>query len=707
MAAGCEAGEEPVEQVPSSPEQEAGEAPILEAAPWFELPEDWSSRHPTLSPNAQLETHLLLLAEQAAEAHPGDGGGRVWLERVDPVGPASQEGGRPWRRGDDASAKPVLPAATTHRFELVFEVGPLGVTEGGVLFVAAEAFWDWSPAQHVDPEAPGFTTGEVVRGDARLAPDASGAGFEVVGAPLVEGDRIRFVYGAGPFGAQIDRYAERDAEIGVAVDADGDGYRRFTDEGARLDVAARRAARLVAYGPAELAPGDALTLRVSLVDAQGNRTNRLADGAPPNGPDRGRVVLEIRPLPESTIAFGPPRKVDVPDWQDGSASVSLGEVSGEGVLRLEVRGTGRLAGFAATLPPIVARRAPRRLVWGDLHGHTGLSDGTGRPEDYFRYAREVARLDVVALTDHDHWGMRPLALDPEATRGVFDTTDAAEELDRFVTIPGYEWTSWLHGHRHVLYFDPAGSEPRPEIFSAVDDATDRPDELWSALRGRNALTFAHHSAGDPVAVNWRFRPDPALEPVTEVASVHGQSESMEMPVPVRGAIPGWFVLDALRAGYRYGFVGSGDSHDGHPGLPQIAGGHGGLAGLFVERLDREAVKDALLRRHTFATNGIRPFLEVSIDDVPMGGTLPAADGEHTLRIRYEATDTIDRIELVRSGRIAALEPEKPLSVDLERRIPALLPGEFHYVRIRQADGGNAWSSPIFVDAPRASETGAD
>ena len=35
---------------------------------------------------------------------------------------------------------------------------------------------------------------------------------------------------------------------------------------------------------------------------------------------------------------------------------------------------------------------PTRLYWADLHGHTRHSDGTGTPYDYFRYARDVARL---------------------------------------------------------------------------------------------------------------------------------------------------------------------------------------------------------------------------------------------------------------------------------------------------------------------------
>jgi len=32
------------------------------------------------------------------------------------------------------------------------------------------------------------------------------------------------------------------------------------------------------------------------------------------------------------------------------------------------------------------------------------------------------------------------------------------------------------------------------------------------LRGKQALTFAHHSAGGPIATNWAIPPDPELEP---------------------------------------------------------------------------------------------------------------------------------------------------------------------------------------------------
>ena len=102
----------------------------------------------------------------------------------------------------------------------------------------------------------------------------------------------------------------------------------------------------------------------------------------------------------------------------------------------------------------------------------------------------------------------------------------------------------------MLYF-----EDRAEIFSAIDPRYDTPPRLWSALAGLPALTFAHHSAGGPIATNWDFPPDPVLEPLTEVSSVHGSSEAADSPRVVADAIAGNFVRDALDRGYRLGFIG--------------------------------------------------------------------------------------------------------------------------------------------------------
>ena len=89
-----------------------------------------------------------------------------------------------------------------------------------------------------------------------------------------------------------------------------------------------------------------------------------------------------------------------------------------------------------------------------------------------------------------------------------------------------------------------------------------------------------------------------------------------------------------------------------------------------------------------------------LDDVSMGETFEARpDPESTqrLRVRYEATTPLEAVEIVRSGRVAriAIEPEQAWSLDLERDIPSLRPGEFQYLRFIESNGGRAWTSPIW------------
>jgi hypothetical protein len=317
------------------------------------------------------------------------------------------------------------------------------------------------------------------------------------------------------------------------------------------------------------------------------------------------------------------------------------------------------------------------------------------PEDFFRYARDVAALDVVALTDHDHWGMQFLDQHPRMWEEIRAESARFHEPGRFVTLLGFEWTSWIYGHRHVLFFDNDGP-----LLSSIDDATSTPARLWAALRPYRALTIAHHSAGGPIAVDWSIEPDSSFEPVTEVVSVHGSSEAEDTPGRIYAAVAGNYVRDALRRGYRLGFVGSGDSHDGHPGLTHLAGPSGGLAGIFSDELTRESVYAALRARRTYATNGPRIFLSVTLDDQLMGAALSAvADENATKRLiaRVVATAPIAHVDIVRSGAVVEQVEVADTIANVQRDLRALRAGEYVYVRVVQENGGAAWSSPFFVE----------
>jgi hypothetical protein len=608
---------------------------------------------PSTSPNARPELVETLRADLEAPRHASDGGGRATLESVE--GPVVAGG----------------PA----RFDFLFEAGPLGIADGGHLFFQVSPFWGWSTPQVVAPDEPGFTTVASEAEGIRLEPETAGAGLLAIairGRALAQGERIRIVYGAGPARARVDRFAERESPFWFGVDGDADGVRGLLARPPVVDVGPAAPARLSLTLTSTARPGGPVRLHVAVLDAAGNA-----------GPAfEGVVRLSVPP------GLRLPASVRLGSGQGARAAVE-GAAAAEGVHRVEAEAAGGLSGRSN--PLVVSADGPN-VLWGDLHGHSQISDGTGTSEDYYVYARDVAGLDVVALTDHDHWGLRPLAQAPDLWERIRRASARFNDPGRFVALLGYEWTSWIHGHRHVLYF---GDEGR--VFDSVDARYESPLQLWAALRGQPALTFAHHSAGGPIATNWAIPPDPVLEPVTEIASVHGSSEAPDAPRLIYDGVDGNFVRDALSRGYRLGFIGSGDGHDGHPGLAALASPSGGLAAILAERPTREAVLEALRARRVYATNGPRIVLRASLAGHPMGATVAASGGpDWSLDVHVVAEAPLERLDLVRGGGVVETIPGGGRTeLRLSRTVAPLRAREYLYVRAVQEDGGAAWSSPFF------------
>jgi hypothetical protein len=187
--------------------------------------------------------------------------------------------------------------------------------------------------------------------------------------------------------------------------------------------------------------------------------------------------------------------------------------------------------------------------------------------------------------------------------------------------------------------------------------------------------------------------------VTEVASVHGSSEAPDSPRLIYQPIEGNFARDALDRGYRLGFVGSGDSHDGHPGLAHLVSPSGGLVAILAEELTREGVLTALRARRVYATNGPRIVLHVTLDGAPMGSALTeASDRPLILEVLAVAPETLERIDVVRSGAVVrTFAGTGSRRLSLSEPLEGLEAGEYVYVRVVQTDGGAAWSSPFFLE----------
>ena len=349
---------------------------------------------------------------------------------------------------------------------------------------------------------------------------------------------------------------------------------------------------------------------------------------------------------------------------------------------------------------VTAREPAARLFWGDIHSQTFFSDGLRCPEEIYLFAREESFLDIFALADHAE------KLTDRQWEYFTAVTNDFNRAGSFVTLVGLEWSSREYGHRNVYYPGEAGP-----ILRSDHAVQGRLPHVYEIARKHGALVIPHHSANVEMGVDWDLGHDPEVERLVEVYSIWGNSERpahMGNPRPIRvhrGEKDGRHVIDALRRGYRFGMIGSGDIHDGRPGdelhhirrVPEHYPGlyRQGLMGVWCEELTRQNVFDALWNRRVYATTNVRILLRFSVAGQPMGSEI-RHKGVLSVAVEAASEVPIHCLELVRNGADhQQLCPDQPhVRWELDDTPEGDL--TWYYVRVTRQDGEMAWSSPVWV-----------
>ena len=344
------------------------------------------------------------------------------------------------------------------------------------------------------------------------------------------------------------------------------------------------------------------------------------------------------------------------------------------------------------------------ILWGQIHCHTEMSDGTGSLDHAYTYMRDACGVDFGAVTDHDK-------LDETPDEYWAMTQDAAarfNEPGRFTSFLAYEWARWTglgHGDRCIYY--PTGRGPICRSDAAHYPTT---SDLHKALEHETALIIPHHPP-EPKSFNDWVAHCPEKERLVEIHSYWGCSERLTPGMQSQSINPVGFVQNALALGWRVGFVAASDDHLGHPGdsivRPITPWKRPGMTAVFASANTREAIWDALWNRRCYGTTGVRIIIEFTLNGHPMGSELgPASNRE--LKAVVHGTDIIERVEIVRNNkevytREGGLDVEfewtdsDPLEeVNLPPALHSPKPFTFYYLRVTQADGNMAWSSPIWL-----------
>jgi hypothetical protein len=581
---------------------------------------------------------------------------------------------------------------------LVYTAGTFGIDDTGMVKVSWRTTSDLSKPQFDKPDAANFTTVEASNGAKldvwfdrlNIRPYGNTLLIRVGRGYLRAGDTLTIRLGdrrRGCPGLRLQTNVENRVELRTSVDAFATYEFCELPQQPAFDLAAGPAVRWKAILPSLAVVGEPIRLAIVAEDMWGNPTEDAAAALTFD------VSRPLRGLPDSvTIAKG-----------DGPCVIENLIATEAGDLDLKVMADGRCV--AEANPLRVVTTAPLRRYWADLHGQSGETIGMGTAEEYFRYARDKAFVDMAGHQGND------FQITDTFWQKLNALTAAFDRPGQFVCLPGYEWSgnTGMGGDRNV-FFRREGRPIRRSSHILVEGETSTEaiytaDKLFEFLRGEDCRVIAH--VGGRYA-DVKYAHDGHVERTVEVHSTWGTFE--------------WLLHDAFDKGFRVGVVCHSDDHKGRPGATtpgaSTFGAIGGLSCYFMPELTRDALFEALRRRWHYGTTGTRLFLDVRgtfeqdvtgfsedpalgaaqearVREAMMGDIIRPSGAPMKLAVEVIGTAPLDRVDVLHGTRV--VQSERPFAVAaLGRRVRILWQGAEYRGRGRET----VWQGKVTVAGNR-------
>ncbi len=371
------------------------------------------------------------------------------------------------------------------------------------------------------------------------------------------------------------------------------------------------------------------------------------------------------------------------------------------------------------------------LYWGDYHRHTDISNcvtaNDGCVLEQFRYALDMGKLDTLGTSDHTdiakiyhpyEWWLNQKMVEVFYAPGFFTSMYAYEREQ-----------TWPYGHRNVIFAQRGGpivyiqranylASPWQKLFPLKEDAGKEilPEELWDVLnRYGKPVTAISHTGATGMGTDWNIfkRIDHRVENLIEiyqgarvsyeglnapqptvgmrVGEAYNHSSTVIGKPPVGQPIQSFTVKNnglyqnALSLGHKLGVWADSDHISTHTSY----------GGVYVKEFTREGIIEGLNARRTIAATD-KIFVEFTCNDHLLGTEIEVR-GKPVLSFKVDGTADISRVTLVRNElNYQQWEPKaKTFGKSFTDESPDAGENRY-YLRIEQADGNMAWSSPVWV-----------
>lgn len=324
---------------------------------------------------------------------------------------------------------------------------------------------------------------------------------------------------------------------------------------------------------------------------------------------------------------------------------------------------------------IIEPLTTENFYFGVPHAHTSYSDGALTPADAFTYARDVAKIDFLVITDHSNW------LDMNEWNDTLTQANNFTQNGVFVALRGFEYTHTTQGHINVFNTDTYVSRNDPNY--------DTLEEFYAWLKTQpNAIAqFNHPFTLDDFN---GFAYDEVLDDIITLQEVGNGS-----PPYSYARLENAYIY-ALDKGWHVGATNGQDNHTNNWGYPP-----NNLTGIIANNLTKNDVLEAFKMMRTYSTEDRNLKLSFKANNYLMGSTIPVKRGENIQFEIYtydpDSSDKIVLVEIITNGG-HVLHSWTNNSQKFEKTFTITYQGGscWYYLRVVEQDGDVGITSPIWT-----------
>ena len=331
--------------------------------------------------------------------------------------------------------------------------------------------------------------------------------------------------------------------------------------------------------------------------------------------------------------------------------------------------------------------------YGDLHTHTGFSDGRGTPKEAFEWAKASKMGDFLAISDHEGSITKEKWL--ETLKAAHEITD-----ESFVGLASYE-----SGYSEE-YLDEDGVPVvnggelnvfgTDELLVEAGYPTDFKDFCEKMRKSKGAIAFYNH----PQEASW---------PTDKIWNAYDEFRNHEEGIDdyivgvetsnetsAYNHIHELVYTIALDKGWKFAPYATSDTHGGN-----WLSGFENRTVVLAPALTREHIIEAFRKRHVYAVQDKHFQIEFRVNDQIMGSALNETVTSYKIEVEVihkqpQEGAAFKRLEIISDyGQVVACHEEESFHLTWQVTLESNK-SRYYFLRVINKEGKKAWTAPVWT-----------